>query len=118
MPLITIRHIHYHRHPEIEVMNALLERLRQEVADNTAADQSAITLIRGLVARVEELVANTTELEELRTGLSQLTTDLSDSTDALGAAVAENTPAEPAPAEPAPVDPAPVDPAPVDPTQP
>ena len=109
MPLITIRHIHYHHHPEIEAMNALLERLRQEVAANTAADQSAIALIRGLVARVEELVANTTELEELRAGLSQLTTDLSDSTDALGAAVAENTPADPAPA---PVDPAPVDPAP------
>ena len=94
MPLFRISHYHYHRYPEIEAMNAQLARLRDEIAENTAADQSAIALIRGLVARVEELVANSTELAELRAGLEALTSDLSSSTDELAAAVAENTPAE------------------------
>ena len=96
MPLIRISHYHYHRYPEIEAMSQQLERLREEIAENTAADQSAITLIRGLVARVEELVANATELSELRAGLEALTADLSSSTDELAAAVAENTPGQPA----------------------
>lgn len=87
-------------------MNAQLAALRQQVAENTAVDQSAITLITGLVARINELVANTSELEELRAGLTELTNDLDRDNDALAAAVAANTPGQPA--DPVtPVDPAP-----------
>lgn len=71
-----------------------LEALRAEVARNTAVDQSAITLLQGLAQKLDEAVAVGDA-----SAISQIAADLRASTDALAAAVVQNTPAETPPAE-------------------
>jgi len=70
-----------------ELMSAELEALRAEVEENTAVDQSAITLLQGLAAQIEALKQDPVALQELADKLNA-------SSEALAAAVAANTPAE------------------------
>lgn len=76
----------------------IIENLRVEVERNTSVDDSAITLLTSLAARVEELKNDPVALQALA---DQLTS----SSDALAAAVTANTPttAAPAPTPEAPV---------------
>lgn len=100
---------HYHHYPELDKMSEQLENIRREVEEAKTAASSAVALILGLKAKLDELLTIKGDYEALRAGVEALSTDLSDSTDNLAAAVAANTEA---PAEPAPVDPIPADPAP------
>lgn len=69
-----------------------LTELTEQVARNSDVDQSAIALLNGIAARIDAAVAaaeagNTTALAELATSLRN-------SSDALAAAITENTDAE------------------------
>lgn len=66
-----------------------LEALKAEVAATVTVEQSAITLINGIAARIA--AAGTDPA-----ALSALTTQLTDSAAALSAAITANTPAAPA----------------------
>lgn len=81
----------------IELMATGMERLTEEVAQNTSVIQSALTLIRGFKAQLEAAQADQAKLAELAA-------QLDNSEQELAAAVAENTPADELPAEP-PVEP-------------
>lgn len=70
-----------------------LEDIRREVQEAKDAQQSALALIVGLKAKIDELVHNATDLAQLQAELTALSQELSDSTDALVAGVAANTPA-------------------------
>lgn len=94
-----------------------LSVLEAEVAENTSVDESAIALITGLAAKVQDLADQLTAAGVDATKVQELADNLNASNAALAAAVAANTPAAPAPTpeptpdpgqEPAPVDP-PVD---------
>jgi len=71
----------------LKTMSAL-DDLTTQVAANTSAEQSAITLINGLAAQI---AANATDPAKIAALASQLKT----SADALGAAIVANTPAAP-----------------------
>lgn len=73
-----------------ETMATALEALTAEVARDTEVNQSAIILLQGLAAKIEEL-------KNQPAALQKLADDLRASQDALAAAVAANTPAEEAP---------------------
>lgn len=66
-----------------------LEALKAEVAATVTIEQSAITLINGIAARIT--AAGTDPA-----ALSALTAQLTDSASALSAAISANTPAAPA----------------------
>lgn len=72
---------------------ALLEALAAEVARNTDVDRSAVVLLQGLTAKIQELIDAGADPVELQA----LVDSLKASTDSLAAAVTENTPAEPTP---------------------
>lgn len=72
---------------EIEMKN--LQALTDEVAANTAIEKSAITLIQGLAAQIEEAKDDPAALDALVASLRANDADLA-------AAVAANTPAAPA----------------------
>jgi hypothetical protein len=63
-----------------------LSPLTAEVTRNTEVDQSAITLLNGLAAKIEELKADPVALQALAD-------QLKGSSDTLAAAVVANTPA-------------------------
>lgn len=72
-------------------MSASLDALTAEVARNTSVDQSAIALLNGLKAKLDELIAagnNDPALQSLADSLGTSSNDLA-------AAVAANTPAQP-----------------------
>jgi len=71
-----------------------LEALEAEVARNTSVDGSAIVLIQGLVAKIEELIAASGNTVD-PAALQALVDSLKGSSDGLAAAVAANTPAAP-----------------------
>lgn len=71
---------------EIHVM-ADLSRLTQEVSENTAVINSAITLINGLAEQIRALSTDPA-------ALNALADQLDAQSNALASAVAENTPAE------------------------
>lgn len=66
---------------------AELDRLRTEVAETTTVAQSAITLLRGLKAKLDAAIGNDAALKALADELDAKTNELS-------AAIVENTPAE------------------------
>ena len=65
-----------------------IAELQAEVERNGQVDQSAIVLLQGLAAKIEELKNNPVELQAF-------VDQLKGSSDALAAAVVANTPAEP-----------------------
>lgn len=69
-----------------------LEDIRREVQEAKDAQQSALALIVGLKAKIDELIHNATDLAQLQSELTALSQELSDSTDALVAGVAANSP--------------------------
>lgn len=71
-----------------EAQMASITELEAEVARNTTVDESAIALIEGIVARLEEAAGDQVKIDAL-------TADLRARNDALAAAVAANTPSEP-----------------------
>lgn len=72
-----------------EVM-ALLDSLREEVARNTSVDESAKALLAGLAAKIDAL-AELGDIDALKAGIEELRGELAGSSDALAAAVSENT---------------------------
>lgn len=66
---------------------AELDRLRTEVAETTSVVQSAITLIKGLKAKLDAAIGDPQALKALSDELDAKTNELS-------AAIVENTPAE------------------------
>jgi hypothetical protein len=76
-----------------------IDRLKAEVAENTAVVDSAIVLITGMADKIRELADDPVEL-------AALADELDASAAKLGAAVAENTPTPP-PVEEPPVEPTP-----------
>ncbi len=79
---------------EIHTMALDLTALKDAVAANTSVDQSAITLINGLAAKIQELInasGNTVDPAELQAIVDGITAD----NQTLASAVAANTPAQP-----------------------
>lgn len=74
---------------------ATLADLQAAVARDTAVDQSAITLLNGLSAKLQELVNAGAD----PAAFQKLADDLAATTDALAAAVTANTPAATPPVE-------------------
>lgn len=74
---------------EIRTMSTLIEELTARVAEVKTVNESAITLIQGIRARLDEALANQPD----PAALQQLSDDLAASESALAAAVAANTPA-------------------------
>lgn len=72
-----------------------LDSLTQEVTETKDLQQSAITLLNGLKAKLDEAIANND-----MTRVVALRDDLDASNAALAAAITANTPAENPPAEP------------------
>ena len=72
---------------EKEAVMADLSALQAEVERNTEVDQSAITLLNGLAAKIEELKTDPAALQALADSMRS-------SSDNLAAAVTANTPAE------------------------
>lgn len=70
---------------------AALSDLQAEVARNTEVDISAIALIQGLAAKIQELIDAGAD----PAALQALVDSLKGSSDALAAAVTANTPAQP-----------------------
>jgi hypothetical protein len=85
-------------HQEVMAMRAefqaAMETLRTEIAEVKTVQASAVSLIGGLVAKLEEAVA-ADDIE----AVAALTAELKVSTDPLAAAVAANTAAAPAPVD-------------------
>lgn len=72
----------------ISKMSAAMDRLTEEVGQNTTVIESALVLIRGFKAQLDAAITDQTKLIELAATLDA-------SEQALAAAVAENTPAPP-----------------------
>lgn len=92
-----------------QIMSAL-QALAASVALNTTVTESAIALLEGLHARLDEAIAAAAANANDLTGLQALADSLAGETTRLSSAVTANTPAEPAPEAP-PADPAPEAPA-------
>ena len=78
-------------------MSVELDNLTAKVTANTAVDQSALTLIQGITARIDAAIAAAQAngaTPEVLAKLVALSTELGSSSDALAAAVAANTPAD------------------------
>lgn len=79
-------------------LDAELATLRGQVEANTSATQSAVTLMNGIGQRIQDAVAAAmaagATAEELQ-AVTDLGTAVQSNADALGAAVAANTPAAP-----------------------
>ena len=76
---------------EEDQLMATLTDLQAEVSRNTDVDQSAITLLNGLTAKIQQLIDAGAD----PAAFQKLADDLKASTDQLAAAVAANTPAAP-----------------------
>lgn len=73
-----------------------LTALRDAVAADTAVDTSAITLLNGLTAKIQELIDNSQNTVD-PAELQGIVDAIKGTTDGLAAAVQANTPAEPTP---------------------
>lgn len=73
----------------IRKMAGELDALTAEVARNTDVDKSAVVLLKGLKAKLDEAIANNN-----MPAVQALSDSLGASTSELAAAVTENTPAE------------------------
>jgi hypothetical protein len=87
-------HIHFHPDPRVDELLTLtrqimaaLAALQAEVAEDISVTQSAITLLNGLSAKIEELKNDPVALQ-------QLADDLKANRQSLADAVSQNTPAE------------------------
>lgn len=69
---------------------AALDDLRREVEEMKTVGASAVALIQGLKAKLDEAVASGDMAE-----VEKLSKEMSDSTDGLAASVSANTPVEP-----------------------
>lgn len=78
---------------ELRHMSVELDNLRAEVARNTTVDQSVITLVNGLVQKLNDIVNSATELADMKAQVTALTSELASSNDAVAAEVTANTPA-------------------------
>ena len=79
---------------EVHLMAISLEALKTEVAANTTVDQSAVALLQGLTAKIQELIdasGNTVDPAELQAIVDKIREDNA----SLAAAVAANTPVAP-----------------------
>jgi len=103
-------HVYFHTEPDSRVTDALahiltrlngltflethmskeLDDLTAQVAQNTTIEESAVTLINGLAAKITEAGTDPAKLAALSASLTTSANDLS-------AAIAANTPAAPAP---------------------
>jgi hypothetical protein len=75
-------------HQEEIALSQELEALKAQVAENTAVEQSAVTLISGLAGQIAALKDDPAALQALSDSLHS-------SADSLAAAIAANTPAAP-----------------------
>lgn len=78
----------------LERIMADLSALTAEVKENTDVTQSAVTLLNGLAARVQELADELAAAGTDASAVQALADELNASTDSLTAAVTANTPAE------------------------
>lgn len=76
----------------VYTLNANLESLRQEVDEAKTVQASAVTLLNGIVARLDELASQLAEQEIDNTAVLSMRDELHASTDALAAAVANVPP--------------------------
>lgn len=76
---------------EVQNMAGELNALEIEVARNTEVDNSAIALINGLAAKIQELIDSGADPAKLQAFVDSMKS----SSDALAAAVAANTPGQP-----------------------
>ena len=67
-------------------INQTIEDLQKEVSENASVMDSAATLLKGLKTRLDAAIGD-------EAALKQLSADLDTNSNALAAAVAENTPA-------------------------
>lgn len=75
----------------IDTMSPQFQALVDQVAANTSVTNSAIALLQGLNARLDELAQSGASPEEI----AAVSADLRASTESLAAAIVENTPAAP-----------------------
>lgn len=75
-----------------QIMGQQLDQLKAEVARNTAVDESVITLVNGLAAKIEAA-------KEDPAAIQALADELRNSSDKVADVVTKNTPAETPPAE-------------------
>lgn len=73
----------------LQTMSNQLDALKAEVAENKSITNSAITLLTGLKAKLDDAIASGDPQQ-----LQQLSDELGASNDALAAAITANTPAE------------------------
>lgn len=101
----------------MEILMSSFDDLKAQVEQNLSAEDSAVTLIKGIVQELKDALANSGANDP---AITDLANRLHASAEALGAAVAANTPAAPVVTQPdAPVDGSvSAEPAPVDPTLP
>lgn len=71
---------------------ATLEELKAAVAENVSVGQSVVTLIDGLVAKIQEQIDTAVELQALKDGLQGVVDDVTADTTLLANKVSENTP--------------------------
>jgi len=83
-------------HQGKSIMN-VLQKLMQEVAETKAVNESAVTLLQGLKAKLDEAIASGDP-----EALQALADELDASTNSLAAAITANTPADPAVPQPQP----------------
>lgn len=83
----TVMAITLHLYREGATIMAKFDALEAEVARNTSVDASALALIQGIAAKLEEAAGDPAKI-------AQLAADLKSSSDALAEAVSANTPAE------------------------
>lgn len=100
-------HVHLSDNSAVEVrhlLNTLIEKVTQmavdltalqdEVARNTAVDESAVVLLNGLAVKIQTLTDELAAAGADVTKLQEFTDSLRGSSDALAAAVQANTPVE------------------------
>ena len=82
---------------ELEVieMSVELDQLIVQVGETESVEESVITLLQGIKARIDELVAEELDLEATKAKLVELSTDLDASEKAVADAVANFTPPPP-----------------------
>ena len=76
-------------------LSAEFEAIKAAVEENNTVDQSVITLVNQLVAKIDAIVARATELDQLKADLTGLTSELSASNQQVADVVTANTPAVP-----------------------
>lgn len=83
-------------------MQAAIERITREVAEQKTVTQSVLTFIEGIKAQLAAAQAELAQIGAASATLNQLADDLDGQQAALAAAVTANTPADPPPVDPPP----------------